>query len=636
MLSVAEHLGPTGPLARALPDYAPRAQQQEMAEAVAHAIEDRRALVCEAGTGTGKTFAYLVPALLCGRKVVISTGTRSLQEQLYHRDLPVVRQALASPARLALLKGRANYVCLHRLASALTDIHGARPELRSDLHRVADWAGTTSTGDIAEVSSLPEDAAVWWHATSTVDNCLGQDCPELADCFVLKARRTAIEADVVVVNHHLFFADMALRDGGFGELIPGADAIVLDEAHQIPEVATRFFGNSLSGRQLLELARDTVAAYHQEAGDVPELLERAAVLDKRARDMRLALPSGPGRLAWSDAAGGTSAAGALDGVAEALLNLESGLAPMAERGRDLARCHRRCAELMERLRFMTESLGADYLQWVDVSVRSFTFHATPLDISELFRERQRARKCAWIFTSATLAVEGQFEHFATRLGLDDRDEELWDSPFDFARQALCYLPPGLPEPNARDYTARVVEAAVPVLQASQGRAFLLFTSHRALREAAGQLPNWVDYPLFVQGDGPRTRLLEQFRTTPKAVLLGTSSFWEGVDVRGEALSCVVIDKLPFASPADPLLQAQAQAIRERGGNPFVEHQLPQAVIALKQGVGRLIRDPSDRGVLVLCDPRLRTRSYGRVFRSSLPPVPMTQDLGGVRRFFDAE
>lgn len=636
MLSIAEHLGPAGPLARAVPDYAPRAQQQEMAEAIARAIEEHRVLVSEAGTGTGKTFAYLVPALLCGRKVVISTGTKSLQEQLYHRDLPVVRKALGSPARLALLKGRANYLCLHRLAGALGDVHGSRPDLARDLYRVADWAGTTTAGDISEMSGLSEDALAWRHATSTVDNCLGQDCPELADCFVLKARRTAIEADVVVVNHHLFFADMALREEGFGELIPGADAVVLDEAHQIPDVATRFFGSAVSGRQLMELVRDTLAAYHQEAGDAPELVERAASLDRRARDLRMALPTGPTRLIWSDLARQPSASGALDAVATALERFEQGLGSMAERGRDLARCHRRCLELIERLAFMTESLGGDYLQWVDVSVRSFTFHATPLDISALFRERIRARECAWIFTSATLAVEGRFEHFATRLGLDDRDEGLWDSPFDFSRQALCYLPPGLPEPNAGSYTARVVEAAVPVLQASQGRAFLLFTSHRALREAAEQLPNWIDYPLFVQGDGPRTRLLEQFRITPKAVLLGTSSFWEGVDVRGEALSCVVIDRLPFASPGDPLLQAHNQAIRERGGNPFVEHQLPQAVIALKQGVGRLIRDPSDRGILVLCDPRLRSRGYGRVFLASLPPVPMTRDLDEVRRFFRAE
>ncbi len=385
---------------------------------------------------------------------------------------------------------------------------------------------------------------------------------------------------------------------------------------------------------MLELARDTVAAYHHEAGDVPEVLERAADLDELARDLLLALPSGAGRVACVDAEVLKRAAGALAAMAEALLDLESGLAPMAERGRDLARCHRRCAELGERLAFMTEPQEGNYLQWVDLSVRSFTFHATPLDISELFSAQVKARKCAWIFTSATLAVEGRFEHFATRLGLDERDERLWDSPFDFAHQALCYLIPGLPEPNAGNYTARVVEAAVPVLRASQGRAFLLFTSHKALREAAGQLPNWVDYPLFVQGDGPRTRLLEQFRSTPKAVLLGTSSFWEGVDVRGEALSCVVIDKLPFASPADPLLQAHNQAIRDRGGNPFVEHQLPEAVIALKQGVGRLIRDPSDRGVLVLCDPRLRSRSYGRVFLSSLPPVPMTQDIEQVKAFFD--
>ncbi len=634
MLSVAEHLGPAGPLAAAVPDYAPRAEQQEMAEAVARAIEDYRVLVCEAGTGTGKTFAYLVPGVLSGRKVIVSTGTKSLQEQLYYRDLPVVLKALRSPARVALLKGRANYLCRHRLSAALADPTGQRPEVIDDLYRVADWATATGTGDISEVADVSEDAPAWRQATSTADSCLGQDCPELPDCFVLQARRAAMEADVVVVNHHLFFADMVLREEGFGELLPGADAVVLDEAHQVPEIATQFFGNAVSARQLLELARDTITAHHQEAGDTPELVELAAGLDRRARALRAALPAGSLRMSWPDLTSRQGAPDALRDLAAALHRLGEALAAVSERGRDLTRCHRRCLELGERLSLTTGALHDDYLQWVEVSHRSFTFHITPLDISTPFAGTVSARKCAWIFTSATLAVAGRFEHFAKRLGLENQEECLWESPFDFAHQALCYIPAGLPEPNAENYTARVVEAAVPVLKASGGRAFLLFTSYRALREAARELPHWLDYPLFVQGDAPRSRLLEQFRSTPEAVLLGTSSFWEGVDVRGEALSCVVIDRLPFGSPSDPLLQARSRSIRERGGNPFVEHQLPQAVIALKQGVGRLIRDPSDRGVLVLCDPRLRVRSYGRVFLASLPPVPVTEDVDEVRRFFD--
>ncbi len=633
MLSVAEQLGWEGPLSRKLPDYAPRAQQQEMAEAVGRAIEDYRVLVCEAGTGTGKTFAYLVPVLLSGRKVILSTGTKSLQEQLFYKDLPFVRDALGVPARTALLKGRANYLCPHRLANALADVHGSRVDLFRQLHRVADWASTTGTGDISEMPDFSENAPVWRYATSTVDNCLGQECPQIADCFVLKARRTAIEADIVVVNHHLFFADMALRDEGFGELLPGADAVVLDEAHQVPDIATQFFGSSVGGRQLLELTRDTVVAYHQEAGDVPELPATAGALDKRVRDLRLALGPESRRLAWDDLARTSGVQDAMGEMMTVLASLEAAVGSVAERGKELERCHRRCLDLAERLTLLTETVDGEYLQWVDVSSNSFTFHVTPLDISGQFGERVQARRCAWIFTSATLAVGSQFTHFAGRLGLDDRDEGLWDSPFDFERQALGYVPPGLPDPNSAEYTDRVLDAALPVLRVSRGRAFVLFTSHRALRLAAEKLPGRIDYPLLVQGRAPRNRLLEQFRTTPNAILLGTSSFWEGVDVRGQALSCVVIDRLPFPAPGDPVLQARSAAIRKRDGNPFLEHQLPQAVIALKQGVGRLIRDPSDMGVIVLCDPRLYRRSYGRVFLESLPPIPMTQDLDEVNRFF---
>jgi len=633
MLSVTEHLGPQGPLAGVLGHYAPRPQQQAMAEAVAHAIEGSGVLVCEAGTGTGKTFAYLVPSLLSGRKVIISTGTKSLQEQLFHRDMPLVRDALGTPVKVALLKGRSNYLCAHRLAIAEVPGYGQQGQMPLQLARIRDWAAGTRGGDIAEVPDIPEDAPVWRYATSTAENCLGQDCPALADCHVLKARRAAVEADLVVVNHHLFFADMALREEGFGELLPGADAVILDEAHQISEVATQFFGTSLSARQLVELSRDTLAAYYREAGDVPPLVESAQAVEGQVRVLRLAFGTQPVRVPWSDVAHKPQVREALDALARALSGLEACLAPMGERGRDLESCHRRCTELRARLTLMTGEVRPNYLQWVETYTRSFTLHMTPLDIAQTFSARVAARRCAWVFTSATLAVDGRFTHFAERLGLADPSEALWESPFDFEHQALCYSPSGLPNPGAPDYTIRMLEASLPVLRASQGRAFLLFTSHRALREAAEYLTTQVDYPLFVQGDAPRSQLLQRFRETPHAVLLGTSSFWEGIDVRGEALSCVIIDKLPFASPGDPVLQARNAAIRERGGNPFVDYQLPQAVIALKQGSGRLIRDSRDRGVLVLCDPRLYTRGYGRVFLDSLPPMPRTRDLERVRRFF---
>jgi ATP-dependent DNA helicase DinG len=636
MLSIAGHLGPDGPLSRLLQDYAPRPQQQEMAETVGAALAQKGVLICEAGTGTGKTFAYLVPTLLSGAKVIISTGTKSLQEQLFHRDLPLVRRALGSPVRAALLKGRSNYLCPQRLEVAgAGDLPGTQ-HYAQDLARIEAWAPLTNTGDISELPELSEDAGAWRYATSTTDNCLGQDCPALAGCFVLKARRAAMEADVVVVNHHLFFADMGLRDDGFGELLPGADGVILDEAHQVPEIATQFFGTALSSRQLIELARDCAAAYQQEAGDFSQLPEAVRLFERQTRDLRLALGVASRRVPWGELEGNREVRDGVTGLGRALSKVGEALSAVAERGKALESCHRRCLDLGERLTQVTRESETDYLRWVETREQSFTLHMTPLDIAGIFSGRMSARRCGWIFTSATLAVDGRFEHFAARLGLAERDEGLWESPFDFRHQALCYLPQEMPDPNAAGYTHRVIEVAIPVLQASRGRTFLLFTSHRALREAAQRLAGAVDYPLFVQGDAPRSRLLQQFRETPHAVLLGTSSFWEGVDVRGEALSCVIIDRLPFASPDDPVLQARYAAIREKGGNPFMDYQLPQAVIALKQGAGRLIRDAADRGVLVLCDPRIRTRAYGRVFLDSLPAMPRTRNLREVQKFYDGE
>ncbi len=634
MLNVAEYLGWEGPFASLLNGYAPRKQQQEMARAVAGALEDFRVLVCEAGTGTGKTFAYLVPAILSGRGIIISTGTKSLQDQLYHRDLPLVIEALGVPVKAALLKGRSNYLCPHHLRGNMEATPGIPRNLLRDLARIRPWAEATRSGDIAEVTDTPENSPVWRYATSTADNCLGQECPDLTDCFVLKARRAAMEAEILVVNHHLFFADMALRDEGFGELLPGADGIILDEAHQIPEVASQFFGDALSSRQLVELSRDSLQAYYREAGDMPELVVAVDAVEKAARDLRLSLGEDTRRAAWRDFKDNSAVVETLEHLRNQLTTLESYLSGLAERGKDLQNCYRRCQELGGRLGLMTDENTEDnYLHWIETHARSFTFYVTPLDIAETFGKRITARKCAWVFTSATLAVNGSFSHFSERLGLIENDEDLWESPFDFTRQALGYHPPGLADPGAPHYTRQVVEAAVPVINASRGRAFFLFTSYRALREATELLATEIEFPLLVQGEAPRNLLLERFRNTPNSVLLGTSSFWEGVDVRGEALSCVIIDKLPFASPVDPVLQARYALIRDRGGNPFMDYQLPQAVITLKQGVGRLIRDVSDRGVLVLCDPRLFSRSYGRAFLDSLPPIPRTRDVEDVRRFF---
>lgn len=630
MQDYTDLLSEEGPFAKLLDDFAPRPQQQTMAQAVAETIERFDTLVCEAGTGTGKTFAYLVPALLAGRRVIISTGTKHLQDQLYHRDLPVVRRALGSPVKTALLKGRANYLCLHRLALAEQEGEFSRGELRG-LKAVRRFRVQTRSGDLGELEGLAEDSPLRPRITSTTDNCLGSECPEYGNCFVLKARRAAQEADVVVINHHLLLADMVLKEEGFGELLPGADAVIVDEAHQLPDLVGLFFGTAFSGRQALELARDARAELLQQGvrdAALDRLLDR---LEKSVRDIRLALGEPGRRRAWRDFTGpGLDAA--LAETEATLGELLRALAPLAEQARGLENCQRRAEQLMLRLAPFLEAEDEAHVRWGEVFRHGFIFYRTPVQAAERFRERLAAQNCAWVFTSATLAVGGDTAHFSARLGLEEARELVLGSPFAFEDNALLYLPGGLPPVSDAGYTQAVLEAALPLIQASRGRAFLLFTSHRALREAGEWLRAKLDLPVLVQGDAPRPRLLEHFRAAGNAVLAGTASFWEGVDVKGQALSLVVIDKLPFASPGDPLLAARLDAIRRAGGNPFRDYQLPQAVLTLKQGVGRLIRDHADTGVLMLCDPRLTGMSYGRVFIQSLPPMPRTRDAGRAVEF----
>ncbi|KAB2924524.1 MAG: ATP-dependent DNA helicase [Candidatus Contendobacter sp.] len=636
-VGVAELLGPEGPLARCVLNFAPRLSQQRMAQAVGAILEDGGSLIVEAGTGTGKTFAYLAPALLSGARTLISTGTRHLQDQLYHQDLPVVRRALKSPARVALLKGRGNYCCRYRLQ--LVEREGRLPSRSQvvELQRILRWAGRTRSGDIAEITDVPESSPLWPRVTSTVDNCLGPDCPRIEDCFFAKARLDALAADVLVINHHLFCADLALRETGFAELLPGVEAIVFDEAHQLPDIATHFFGRSLSGRQLTELARDTVVEQARDAADFPELRRRAEALAAVETVLREALGTVERRAPWREIAEQPAVREAVGQLTEALDRLREALKEAAQRGKGLESCRRRAEDLMQRLAAVTgEERLPDTVRWFETRGRGFTLSLTPLDIASAFRTRMEARPGAWIFTSATLAVGENFEHFAGRLGLRDYAALRLDSPFDFARNTLLYHPPGLPEPISPQYTTALLDAALPVLQASRGRAFLLFTSYRALREAEERLAGRLEYPLLVQGAAPKAALLREFRALGNAVLLGTASFWEGVDVRGEALSCVIIDRLPFASPGDPVVQARIESLRQRGEDPFRSYQLPHAVITLKQGVGRLIRDVTDRGVLMLCDPRLLTKFYGRAFLDSLPPMPRTRNLERVRAFFAEE
>ncbi len=643
-------LGLDGPLAGRLHDFTPRAAQQEMAARIEEALANYSVFIAESGTGTGKTFAYLVPTLLSGRKVLISTGTRHLQDQLYHRDLPLIRDALAVPVTTALLKGRSNYLCRHHLERVELDGAVTGKRQSTDLARLILWSKRTRSGDVAEVTEVPEDSDLWPQVTSTTDNCLGSQCPSYDDCFVNRARREALAADVVVVNHHLFFADLALREEGFGQLLPGVEAVIFDEAHQLPDVASNFLGISLSSHQLTSLCRDAIAEDVKEHSGIADLQPAAQSLEKAVADFRLAFGVEPRRAgmhqwrerqdvesdrrdSWSKLEGAKAFHGALTELKSRLAVLGAVLDVAGGKGQGLANCAHRASGLLDRLLLIGENPPPEYVAWFETTTRTFTLYLTPLDIAASFRQYASAGKKAWIFTSATLAINKSFAHFQARLGLEEAETGLWDSPFDYARQTLLFIPPGLPEPSAPDYTDRVIEMALPILKASRGRAFLLFTSHRALKVATARLRDALKYPLLVQGDAPRSELLRRFRAAGNAVLLGTGSFWEGVDVRGEALSCVIIDKLPFASPDDPVLQARAAAMEQAGRKPFMEYQLPEAVIALKQGVGRLIRDENDRGVLVLCDPRLLSKGYGRIFLASLPPMPQTRRLEDVQKFF---
>ena len=626
-----------GLLSRKIPDYRVRSQQLEMAARVAEAIRHNAVLVCEAGTGTGKTVAYLVPALLSGGKVIVSTGTKTLQDQLYHRDLPMVREALNLPVTTALLKGRANYVCRYYLERNLSEGQVQGSEDAAHLQRIARFARISRSGDKSEFGEVPEDAPAWSLATSTRENCLGQSCAKYRDCFVMAARREALAADVVVVNHHLFFADVMLKDEGMAELLPACNTVIFDEAHQLPETATLFFGERVSTGQLIELARDIRVEALASAKDEPAMPQLCAALDKATRDLRLSLPNDNARFSSPSLASKRGFAAAFAALESAIQSLCAALEPLAERSEGLGRCAERAQETQARLGRWSDDSRDDRVRWVEVFSHSLHLHATPLSVADIFRRQLDGHPRAWIFTSATLAVSGDFSHYVGEMGLDQARSACWDSPFDYAAHAVLYIPENLPDPNSIDHTRAVIAAAFPVIRASGGRAFLLFTTLRAMRLAHELLReefrrDSLELPLLLQGEGSRTELLERFRRLGNAVLVGSASFWEGVDVRGEALSVVVIDKLPFAPPDDPVLAARLELLEREGRNAFLDYQLPQAVIALKQGAGRLIRDENDRGVLMICDPRLFSKPYGRRILSSLPPMKLARDLDKALRF----
>ncbi|MGU2439674.1 ATP-dependent DNA helicase [Burkholderia cenocepacia] len=699
--------GEGGLLARALDGYRPRTSQIEMARAVASAMEasarrmpepeifetrkrparrlgdgDKTAgpaaddaaaaepdndagdntLIVEAGTGTGKTYAYLVPAMLWGGKVIVSTGTKHLQDQLFQRDIPTVRNALAVPVSVAMLKGRANYLCHYYLQR--TADNGRLPSRQDTayLQEIVRFAKITKSGDKAELASVPENAPVWSMVTSTRDNCLGQECPHYKECFVMQARREAQQADIVVVNHHLFFADIMLRDTGMAELLPNANTIIFDEAHQLPETATLFFGETLSTTQILELARDTVAEGLSHARDAVEWVKLGGDLERAARDLRLAFANDQiVRMSLAQLGDDHPMFGALDALDAALDALASALASQAERAESLGACLRRARELQDLLagwvapgaveaaaqadaavagdNAATDGDPNEKVRWVEVFAHTVQLHETPLSVAPIFAKQRAGVPRAWVFTSATLSVRGDFTHYAAQMGLSSRRSMTLASPFDYQSQGLLYVPRNLPQPSSPAFTDAVFDAALPAIEASGGGVFMLCTTLRAVDRIASKLRDVIEArgwntPLLVQGDASRTELLDRFRAYGNAILVGSQSFWEGVDVRGDALSLVVIDKLPFAPPDDPVLAARLDALTKKGLSPFAVHQLPQAVITLKQGAGRLIRAETDRGVLMICDTRLVDKPYGRRIWQSLPPFKRTREIAVVQDFFD--
>jgi len=700
--NIADYFSEQGPLARALPGYRSRPAQVELAEAIGRAIRERGTLVAEAGTGIGKTWAYLVPAIVQGGKVLISTGTRTLQDQLYGRDLPRVRQALAAPVSVALLKGRGNYVCHYHLDRLQGDDRAlkSRSEV-AQLRKIQLFAGISKTGDRADLGDVPEDADIWQRVTSTRENCLGQDCPRIRDCFVVKARRQAQEADVVVVNHALFMADLVLREEGVTDLLPEADTVIFDEAHQLPDTATRFLGSSVSTHQLMDFGRVMEAAglaYAREAASWGEISRR---LETAARELRLAcapLERMPGRKATFEAmpepevfdAALAHLRDVLDAATRALLGV-------AEKHPDLMSAGRQGAQLSMRLarwaapgrdgktapkplesgwstdanapadevsdEATTMAAGAacisadtsspnpptdvfgvapqtpqgPMVRWVEQGLHHVRLHAAPLSVAQAF-SRYRKPEQAWVLTSATLSVHGDFNHFTEQLGLEDARTARWESPFDYASQALLFVPQGMPEPQSPQFTERFVQTLMPLLQASPGGALVLCTTLRAVERVAQGLADAFEqagygWPLLRQGDATRRELLDRFAKLDHPVLVGSASFWEGIDLPGEILTLVAIDKLPFAPPDDPVIEARLRACRAQGGNPFAEYQLPEAALALKQGAGRLIRTEQDWGVLMVGDARLVEKPYGKRLWRGLPPFARTRSMDEALAFY---
>lgn len=626
-----------GALSKGIAGFRPRAEQIQMATAVAQAINAQTSLVVEAGTGTGKTFAYLAPALLANKKTIISTGSKNLQDQLFKRDLPAIKNALNYTGKIALLKGRANYLCLERLDQVIAQgVLGDRSVL-ADLAKVRKWNAATKTGDLSECIELAEDSSILPQLTSTADSCLGSDCPNYADCYVAAARKKALNADLVVVNHHLFFADLAVKESGFGELIPQAEVIIFDEAHQLPDIASQYFGQSLTSRQLFEISKDMNIVYRTELKDMKQLGAAADQLTKAVQDFRLLLGEGNVRGNLRDLF--KPHRGEQSEAEKGILLVQERLAFSVEvaklalgRSQTLDSIFERLENAKAQLARLMDTSVVGYCYWYECVGRQFGLHITPLTVSEKFAEEMQKREVSWIFTSATLEVGGSFQHFCQRLGIQQAKQQILASPFDYPNQAMLCVPRYLPSSNQQNTLKQLGAMLLPVINTNQGRCFVLCTSYLMMRGLAEYFREQSELNVLLQGEMAKATLLDKFTKEPNSVLVATSSFWEGVDVRGEALSLVIIDKLPFTAPDEPLLKARIEDCRLQGGDPFNDIQIPEAVIALKQGVGRLIRDVSDRGVVIICDNRLVTRQYGATFLRSLPNAKRTRDLNKVVQF----